>query len=111
MKFHFVHGKRPERRVSRGQGGYDNGLRQGLNGVANVRTGYNGDDTWNRLCGACINPLDAGVRVLAPYKNEMKHPGNNDIGEILALAGCEPIVFFAIELPADPALLLCNVAH
>jgi hypothetical protein len=45
------------------------------------------------------------------HELEMKHSGNDDIGEILTLASREAIVFFAIKLPADPALLFRHMVH
>ena len=63
------------------------------------------------LRGACVNPLDAGMGVLASHENKMQRSRNYDIGEILTLTSRQPIVFFAIELPANPTRLLRNVIH
>jgi hypothetical protein len=41
----------------------------------------------------------------------MQHPRNYNIGKILPFASREPIVFFAIELPANPTRLFTDIIH
>ena len=59
-----------------------------------------------------VDRLDAGVRVLAAHEQRVQHAGQDEVGEVAALAGDQAQVLLAREAGAEPVTrLFLHAAH